>query len=81
MDEKLAELLFLWKIKADNDIKTIENELNSNEPVTDSICYHAQQAAEKYLKLFLVSNGKEPAKSHNIAFLKNECESIISVFI
>lgn len=80
MDEKLKELLSFWKIKADNDLKTIENELNSNEPVTDSICYHAQQAAEKYLKLFLVSNGKEPAKSHNIAFLKNACGSINPVF-
>jgi len=74
VDEKLAQLLSHWKIKADNDIKTIENELESNDPVTDSICYHAQQAAEKYLKLFLVSKGIEPAKSHNIAFLKNECE-------
>jgi len=55
--------------------------LNSNEPVTDSICYHAQQAAEKYLKLFLVSTGKEPAKSHNIAFLKNACESINPAFL
>lgn len=81
MDEKLTELLSFWKIKADNDLKTIVNELNSNEPVTDSICYHAQQAAEKYLKLFLVSNGKEPAKSHNIAFLKNACESINPAFL
>ena len=80
MDEKLEKLLSFWKIKADNDIKTIENELKSEEPVTDSICYHSQQAAEKYLKLFLVSEGKEPARSHNIAFLKNECENINSVF-
>ena len=80
MDEKLEKLLSFWKIKADNDLKTIENEFKSEEPVTDSICYHAQQAAEKYLKLFLVSEGKEPAKSHNIAFLKNECGNINPVF-
>ncbi|MCF6334250.1 MAG: HEPN domain-containing protein, partial [Spirochaetales bacterium] len=80
MDEKLEKLLSFWKIKADNDIKTIENELKSEEPVTDSICYHSQQAAEKYLKLFLVSEGIEPARSHNIAFLKNECEKNNSAF-
>jgi hypothetical protein len=44
VDEKLAELLSHWKQKADNDIKTIEHELKSKEPVTDSICYHTQQA-------------------------------------
>jgi len=28
VDEKLTELLSFWKIKADNDLKTIVNELN-----------------------------------------------------
>ena len=44
-----------WQIKAENDLKTIANELASSNPITDTICYHSQQAAEKYLKLFLVA--------------------------
>ncbi len=76
MDKKIEELISQWIIKADNDYKTIVNEMSSKEPVTDSICYHAQQGVEKYLKTFLVKNGIEPLKTHNIAFLRRECEKI-----
>lgn len=76
MDKKLVEIVKLWIIKADNDFKTIEHELERDDPITDTICYHSQQVAEKYLKLFLVSKGIEPLKTHNILILKNECEKI-----
>jgi HEPN domain-containing protein len=78
--ETLNDILLRWKLKADNDLKTIEHEFASPSPVTDTICYHAQQAVEKYLKLFLVHNSFEPAKTHNIFTLLQECEKIESSF-
>ncbi len=76
MAGNLKELLLQWKLKADNDIQTIINEIESQKPVTDSICYHSQQSVEKYLKLFLVSNSLEPLKTHNIRVLRKECEKL-----
>ena len=35
-------------------------------PFTDIICFHAQQAAEKYLKAYLVWNGIEFPKTHTL---------------
>jgi len=80
VDKKIEELVSQWIIKADNDYKTIANEMSSEEPVTDSICYHAQQGVEKYLKTFLVMHGIEPFKTHNITFLRKECEKIDTDF-
>ena len=50
MDEQLKAITSQWLIKADNDLKTAEFGLTANEPITDTICFHCQQAAEKYLK-------------------------------
>lgn len=69
-----------WKIKAENDLKIAEKDLASEDPVTDAICFHAQQAAEKYLKMFLVSHGKIPTKSHVIHELLENCRDISSDF-
>ncbi len=41
-----------WIKKAENDIKVAKDELNTENPVTDAICFHAQQAVEKLLKTF-----------------------------
>jgi hypothetical protein len=42
-DEKLP-VVKLWFKKADSDLKNIENNLKADEPPTDTICLHAQQA-------------------------------------
>ena len=39
----------------------------------DIICYHCQQAAEKYLKAFLVFNDQEPPKTHDLIELVKLC--------
>ena len=80
MENALRSLIEKWMIKADNDLRTISNELSSKEPVTDTICYHSQQAVEKYLKLFLVSKNIEPIKTHNIAILLQKCKEFDLVF-
>ena len=72
----IDDIVQLWIVKADNDIRTIEHEFDAKDTVTDTVCYHSQQAVEKYLKLYLVHNNVEPPKSHNIFMLIKECERI-----
>jgi HEPN domain-containing protein len=45
-----------------------------------SICFHAQQAAEKYLKGFLAFHSQAIPKSHDIRDLINRCASIDTEF-
>jgi len=40
------------------------------------MCFHCQQAAEKYLKWFLVYHDIDPPKIHDLAELKKLCEII-----
>jgi HEPN domain-containing protein len=65
--KKSRKLLTLWKTKA------VNKELTSADPVTDIVCFHCQQAAEKYLKLYLISKGIEPKKTHLIGDLLKTC--------
>ncbi len=42
-----------WLAKADSDFAVIELTINAPHPLWDAICFHAEQAAEKYLKALL----------------------------
>jgi HEPN domain-containing protein len=55
-----------WILKAESDFKIIEKDIVSNFPVTNVICFHCQQAAEKYLKAYLVSRNVIPERTHLI---------------
>ena len=48
--------------------------------ILDSACFHCQQAIEKYLKAFLIYNGKEAAKTHDIDYLLQQCACFDPVF-
>ncbi len=74
------EIVKLWCLKADNDLKTGKDELSTENPATDTVCFHMQQCVEKYLKAFLVYNGKEISKTHNIAFVLRQCIELDSSF-
>ncbi|HEW93020.1 MAG TPA: HEPN domain-containing protein [Thermotogaceae bacterium] len=65
-----------WILKADNDLKVAKDELETDEPVTDAVCFHAQQCAEKYLKAFLIFNGEEISRTHDIAYLIALCSEL-----
>ncbi len=54
-------------IKAENDLKTASHTLKMTKGCpTDTVCFHAQQCVEKYLKAFLVSKGIDFPKTHDI---------------
>ncbi len=38
-----------WIQKAENDLKIGEDEMATQEPARDMVCFHMQQCAEKYL--------------------------------
>ena len=63
----------LWCVKADNDFKAGSDELATENPATDTVCFHMQQCVEKYLKAFLVNNNIEIPKTHNIALILQKC--------
>ena len=47
-----------WLVKAENDLLNIENNLAAAQVPWDTVSFHAQQAAEKLLKAFLVYHGR-----------------------
>ena len=65
-DEIINNLVRNWVRKADNDLITAERELSFDDPVTETICFHCQQVAEKYLKAFLTYHQIYFTKTHNI---------------
>lgn len=69
-----------WIKKAESDLKTAKILYDSKEVVTESICFHCQQAAEKYLKAFLVFHKKEFRRTHIIAELLKLCIDLDSDF-
>jgi HEPN domain-containing protein len=56
-----------WVEKADNDLKNASYTLKMGEDCpTDTVCFHAQQCVEKYLKAFLVLKDIDFTKTHDI---------------
>lgn len=62
-----------WFRKAENDLLVIKNNFSSKEIPIDACCFHAQQAAEKYLKAYLVSRLVNFPKTHDLQSLANLC--------
>ena len=43
-----------WVQRAEHDLLNIENNLVAARVPWDTVCFHAQQSAEKYLKALLI---------------------------
>ncbi len=65
-----------WFSKGNNDLIAGNFILAMPNPPTDTICFHGQQAAEKYLKGFLTFHGIEAPKIHGIEELISICIEI-----
>jgi HEPN domain-containing protein len=79
-DEAISDLVSKWIKKAEADLLTAERELSFEDPVTQTICFHCQQAAEKYLKAFLVHRQIYFTKTHKIMELLELCGTVDSLF-
>jgi len=69
-----------WKQKAENDLRTAEIVLSTENPPTDAICFHAQQCVEKYLKSYLTSRDVTVEKTHDLTRINNICIGIDTDF-
>ncbi len=60
-----------WLKKAESDFKVIEHEmsLESDEVVKDAVCFHCQQAIEKYLKAVMIIDNIDVPRTHSIEYL------------
>jgi len=65
-DEIKAEFTRDWLRKAEIDFKTASHLCQSGAEFLEGVAFHSQQAAEKYLKAFLVWHQIEFPKTHNI---------------
>lgn len=62
-----------WVAKAEEDRLCIANNLAAASVPWMIVCYHAQQAAEKYLKALLISRRTRVERTHDLEFLLGEC--------
>ncbi len=69
VDRRLIEE---WLAKADEDYGFATSAIEDS-PYHAQICFHYQQAAEKYLKAFIVAHELEFKKVHDLVELLNTC--------
>ena len=62
-----------WFSKAENDYLAIRRVMVGDGVPWDVVAFHAQQAAEKYLKGFLVARGSIVPKIHDLVSLLTAC--------
>jgi HEPN domain-containing protein len=74
----IDEYITNWLNKANKDLKSAEHELSlpTAETVTETVCFHCQQAVEKYLKAFLIFHKVEIKKTHIVEQLLLQCAKI-----
>ncbi|MEG8946758.1 HEPN domain-containing protein [Rosettibacter firmus] len=71
--EKKREIILRWFKKAESDLKVVQHLISTDEPPTDALCFHCQQAIEKYLKAFLTFHDIRVQKTHDMKSLINLC--------
>lgn len=64
-EDEIRGLVSEWLRKAELDLLTVDR-LCSEDPFRDVVAFHAQQAAEKYLKALLTRHQIEFPKTHEL---------------
>ena len=64
---ELLELVRRWVQKAENDLRNAEHTIDLRDDCPyDTVCFHSQQCAEKYLKSLLVLKQIHFPKTHDL---------------
>lgn len=58
-----------WVRKAEADLTGVRRLLQIKPPLRDLVCFHCQQAAEKYLKALLLEYNASIPRTHNLESL------------
>ena len=69
------EIIRDWVKKAEEDFQFAVVNLKEQKPFYGQICFHFHQAAEKYLKVYVVTNELEFRKIHDLPLLLRICLS------
>lgn len=78
MNDKTRDYIRAWLQKAGSDMRNAEM-IMSTDAVSlplDTVCFHCQQAAEKYLKAYLIYQNNPFPFSHNLADIVDACMQI-----
>lgn len=69
----VAKQVRQWIEKAEHDLRNAEHTvtIRDEECPFDTVCFHAQQCAEKYLKGWLISKRLDVPRSHDFVVLLN----------
>lgn len=68
--EEIGVVVSEWVAKAENDLKAAAVTLRLGKDCpTDTVCFHAQQVVEKYLKALLTHRQRPFPKTHNVQAL------------
>jgi HEPN domain-containing protein len=78
LDDEAKRWVVKWLRKADKDL-FLSEELASNPYHYDSLAYHCQQAAEKYLKAAMVAHNIRYQHTHNLRALLDELDQVLPV--
>ena len=79
-DETRLAMVEQWLRKADEDLAVAEYLVSSERPYYGAVGFHAQQAAEKYLKALLVRHQIEFPKTHDFEKLLTLCARVSREF-
>jgi HEPN domain-containing protein len=71
-----ASIVREWLQKADEDLHFAESSLQDGSEFYAQICFHFQQAAEKYLKTFIISRELPFSKVHDLVHLLRVCTAV-----
>jgi HEPN domain-containing protein len=75
-----ATIVREWLDKADEDFEFARVNLQERKPFHAQICFHFHQAAEKYLKAYIIAHELEFLKIHDLSMLLRICFSKDSSF-
>ena len=53
MNEPQKTLVQQWVLRAENDLLNVANNIQAERVPWDTVCFHCQQAAEKYIKALI----------------------------
>ena len=75
-----AAIIREWLNKAEEDLRFAEVNLLEGNEFYAQICFHFQQAAEKYLKAYIIGKGLDFGRVHDLVHLLRTCVAHDSTF-
>jgi HEPN domain-containing protein len=77
---RLEDIVKEWVELGKQDLATAQFLLTMRPVPLEIVGFLCQQSVEKHLKAYLIQNGQEPDKTHNLVFLLASCEAFTADF-